>query len=232
MVDPTSELPFFGPETIFTDSYGSHPVVEALAQRRTRVLLPLARSVSKSDSVPEGFEVTELVRTSEAGWGETALENLDEVAPDDEDVQGPVSLAVAVSFEVEAAGPSVETPVESQDEAEGEDEFSGEIVELAGEGEDEDEDEDVEEARMVVFGDLDFASDSHVANGDNAVLLLNALNWLVKREELIDIEARKPEQTTITLSRDELYQVYLLVLVIMPGLAVVAGVWIYVRRRR
>ncbi len=240
VVDPTSELPFFGPETIFTDAYGSHPVVEALEQRRTRVLLPLARSVSRSGDAPEGYEVTELVRTSAAGWGETDLANLEEIGQDDADVQGPVALAVAVSFEArgaaaEAVGGEVagET-VEDSSEASAEDMVPEQAAELAEatEAEDQDEDEETEEARLVVFGDLDFASDSQVANGDNAVLLLNALNWLVKREELIDIEGRKPEQTTLTLSQAELSQVYLLVLVILPGLGVALGVWIYLRRRR
>ncbi len=234
VVDPSSELPFFGPETIFTDAYGSHPVVEALAQRRTRVLLPLARSVSKSDAAPAGIEINELVRTSEAGWGETDLANLEELGLDDADVQGPVSLAVAVSFEAEAEDESRESsasaeagglpeeiavPADAEAEAETEAEAAG-------------EDEETAEARLVVFGDLDFAGDSQIANGDNAVLLLNALNWLVKREELIEIEGRRPEQTTLTLSQGELSQVYLLVLVILPGLAVALGIWVYLRRRR
>ncbi len=237
VVDPTSELPFFGPETIFTDAYGSHPVVEALEQRRTRVLLPLARSVSKSEDAPEGIEVTELVRTSADGWGETDLANLEDIGFGDGDVPGPVTLAVAVSFE--PAGPAEDSSEESLVEAPSEErelppegELPEEIadpVEAAGDGE---EAEEAEEARLVVFGDLDFASDSQIANGDNAVLLLNALNWLVKREELIDIEGRKPEQTMLTLSQAELSQVYLLVLVILPGFAVALGVWIYLRRRR
>ena len=236
VIDPTSELPFFGPETIFTDSFGSHPVVEALGQRRTRVLLPLARSVSKAGVTPDGFEVSELVRTSEAGWGETDLEALEqEVAPGDGDTPGPVSLAVAVSFEVEGSAEDGPDPILEPGDAAGEGhsaDLAEEIAELDIEGEDETEDEGGPEARMVVFGDLDFASDSQVGNGDNAVLLLNALNWLVKREELIDIEGRKPEQTTLTLSQGELSQVYLLVLVILPGLAVAFGIWIYMRRRR
>ncbi len=232
VIDPTSELPFFGPETIFTDSYGSHPVVEALAQRRTRVLLPLARSISAADDAPADVEVTELVRTSVEGWGETNLADLDqEVAPDDADVQGPVSLAVAVSFPV-----SKETAVEADEPAleEPSTPGEGESTEAPTEPDSAEaaEAEEELEARMVVLGDLDFASDSQVANGDNAVLLLNALNWLVKREELIDIEARKPEQTTLTLSQGELSQVYLLVLVILPGIAVAFGIWIYMRRRR
>lgn len=239
VIDPTSELPFFGPETIFTDSYGSHPVVEALERQRTRVLLPLARSVSKSDPVPEGFEVTELVRTSEAGWGETNLQNLEqEVAPDDEDVQGPVTLGIAVSFEIPAAGGSADdVGVENSEDAEIREkaELPEEIAELAGEGQDEDgedQDEDTKEARMVVFGDLDLATDLQVANASNKVLVLNAFNWLVEREELIDVEARRPEQTRLSLSQGEMAQIYLLVLAVMPGLAVAFGVWVYIRRRR
>ena len=243
VIDPSSELPFFGPETIYTDSYGSHPVVDALEQRRTRVLMPLARSVSAADPAPEGVDVTALVKTSAAGWGETKLDALDEeVAPDEEDVQGPVTLAVAVSFEVEAGEVDAEAESAAESDAAAPEAEAGDAgpAEAAegedpGEGEDGGEGDDAaepEEARLVVFGDFDFASDAHVANEDNAVLLLNAFNWLIKREKLIDIEARKPEQTTLTLSQGELSQIYLLVLVILPGLAVAFGVWIYLRRRR
>ncbi len=236
VIDPAGQLPFYGPETIFTDGYGSHPVVEALDQRRTRVLLPLARSVSASAATPDGFEVIELVRTSDSGWGEIDLESEEEIAPGDQDTPGPVALAVAVSFEV-AADPVEDVAPEASPEAgEAEGEPVEEPVPLGDEGEAEAGGEEAEdeapEARMVVFGDLDFASDAWVGNYDNGVLLLNALNWLVKREELIDIEARKPEKTSFTLSQGELSQVYLLVLIILPGLAVAFGVWIYMRRRR
>ncbi len=244
VVDPSSELPFFGPETIFTDAYGSHPIVEALDQRRTRVLMPLARSVSRSGDVPAGVEVAELVKTSDAGWGETDLEALDQVAPGEGDVEGPVTLAVAVSFRpsasaadegdgnetatAESAGEGAEEAEEGEGEEAGEDAEGGEDGDAAGDA----AGDGAPEARLVVFGDFDFASDAQIANGDNAVLLLNALNWLVKREELIDIEARKPEQTTLAMSTGELQQVYLLVLGILPGLAIAFGVWVYLRRRR
>ena len=239
VIDPSRQMAFFGPETVYTDSYGSHPVVEALEQRRTPVLLPLARSVSKAGDVPDGYQVVELLRTSEAGWGETNLDSLEEkIEPGKDDTPGPVSLAVAVSFEIETeAGPAEKAPEGRLEAAgEGEDVPPEEIAEPSADGGDEDEDEDEDgealEARMVVVGDVDFAGDMGIASGDNAVLLLNAFNWLIKREELIDIEGRKPAQTTFTLSRSELSQVYLLVLLVLPGLAVAFGVWIYLRRRR
>ena len=260
VVDPSSELPFFGAETIFTDSYGSHPIVEALEQTRTRVLLPLARSISKSADAPAGFQVTELVRTSDAGWGETDLEALDKVEEGEEDLPGPVTLGIAVSFEVsselsndgdpsgvEPGGPTDdsdelpagESVADSPAEPDAFEAFAGDSEGFDDDGEEdaeedgeEDVEEDGDEARLVVFGDFDFASDSQIGNGANALLLLNTLNWLVKREHLIDIEARRPEQTSLNLSRAELSQVYLLVLLILPGLSVAFGIWVYMRRRR
>lgn len=215
VVDPSSDLPFFGPETIFTDSFGTHPIVEALEQTRTRVLFPLARTVGVMADLPDapgGGELTteELVLSSAAGWGETDLAALEGVGQDDQDVAGPVSLGVAVSFAVAGSDEGAAEEVATEDSDEG-----------AG-----------PEARLVVFGDSDFATDAQLANGANSVLLLNAFNWLVKREKLIDIEGRKPEQTRLSLSQPELTNIYLIVLILMPGLALVAGISMWRSRRR
>lgn len=87
-------------------------------------------------------------------------------------------------------------------------------------------------ARIVVFGDADFAGDGYLASADNPTLLANTVNWLVARQQLIEIEGRKPEKTGLTLSSGDLNSVYALVLLLVPGAAVVAGVWIAMRRRR
>ena len=228
VVDPTSELPFFGPETIFTDFYGSHPIVESLAETRTRVLLPLARSVSPSDSPPEGLEITELVRTSGDAWGETDLANLDQIDPGDDDVSGPVSLGLAVTFAVDSAGDEIGEATDAEEDLEAEID-DPDVFSL--DAEDEDGGEGLE-ARLVVYGDFDFATDAQVMSAANRILLLNTFNWLVKREELIDIEGKKPKQTSLSLSRTEISNVYLLVMLVMPGLAVVTGIGVYRRRRR
>jgi len=229
VIDPSSELPFYGAETLYTDAYGSHPIVEALKQTRTRVLLSLARSVTLG-STRSSATATELVHTSGEGWGETNLANLDGVGQDDDDLGGPVPLGVAVSWPIDdgASGDNgvLEGVAEEDDSAD--DLGLGEGGEAAGE----DQSSKAEEARLVVFGDSDFATDSQVANGANGLLLLNSLNWLVKREELIEIEGRRPQQTRMTLSDAELNDIYLVVLLLMPGLAVAMGVMMYMKRRR
>ena len=97
VIDPANALPLVGAETVFANHYGSHSIVRSLSGEGLPVILPLARSVSKSDTAPPGTAVTTLVETSPEGWGETSLSNLEEqVKKDREDTAGPVSLAVAV----------------------------------------------------------------------------------------------------------------------------------------
>jgi ABC-type uncharacterized transport system involved in gliding motility auxiliary subunit len=89
------------------------------------------------------------------------------------------------------------------------------------------------QARLVVFGDSDFAAKQLVeANVGNSILLVNSLNWLVERESLLGIPPRKTEQVHLSMSQGELRMLYFLALLLLPGLAVSAGIWVYFRRRR
>jgi len=97
VVDPPNVLPSYSAQVFFANDYGTcHPITKPLAQSRVPVLLNMVRSVSKATAVPPGLQVTELLRTSGEGWGETDLANLAKVGKDAKDLQGPVPLAVAV----------------------------------------------------------------------------------------------------------------------------------------
>ncbi|HEY0782882.1 MAG TPA: GldG family protein, partial [Thermoanaerobaculia bacterium] len=91
----------------------------------------------------------------------------------------------------------------------------------------------VRAARIVAFGDSDFATNQLLqANVANSVLLADSLNWLVEREALLGIPPKKTEQVHLSLTQQQLRAVYLLTLVLLPGLAVAGGVFVYFRRRR
>jgi ABC-type uncharacterized transport system involved in gliding motility auxiliary subunit len=102
VVDPTAILPFFGPETIFIKSYGEHPITKAFAGAGVPVLTSLVRSVA-AGSAP-GVKVTELMRTSPQGWGETDLAHLDRAGKDAADVAGPVAVGVVAESTLTAPG--------------------------------------------------------------------------------------------------------------------------------
>ena len=209
VVDPANPLPFFGAETIFINIYGGHVITRALDQAQLPVIIPLGRSV-RAAADNQGLKVTELMLTSVDGWGETDLVQLDQVAKSETDVPGPVSVAVAV--EAPDEDPSVDPEAES---------------ELLLEGASDDGD-----LRMVVVGDSDFASNSQMQNVPNATFLANSLNWLVERETLVGIPPKVPEQVRLSLTQSELIRISWLVLALLPGLSLVVGRVVYLRRRR
>jgi ABC-type uncharacterized transport system involved in gliding motility auxiliary subunit len=95
VLDPPNALPTYSAHVFFAKEFGDHPITKPLSQVQVNILLNLARSVAKGKDVP-GVQVTELMHTSADGWGETDLAHLETTSRDANDVQGPVSLAVAV----------------------------------------------------------------------------------------------------------------------------------------
>jgi gliding motility-associatede transport system auxiliary component len=86
-------------------------------------------------------------------------------------------------------------------------------------------------ARLVVYGDSDFAGNGELGNAGNADLFLNTVHWLVGSEELVGIKPKTPEQSTLTLSAAQVRRIGILSILLIPGLAVGLGIFVYFRRR-
>jgi ABC-type uncharacterized transport system involved in gliding motility auxiliary subunit len=227
VVDPANPLPFFGAETIFIGSYGDHVITRPLDQAQLPVIVPLGRSVSAAQA--EGLEIVELLRTSAEGWGETDLVNLDRVELGDDDITGPVPLAVAV--ERQAAEATEPEEAETGDTEDGEPEQLAELSSLEEDAPDA-PDSGAPPLRLVVIGDSDLATNGQMQGAPNATFMANTMNWLVERENLVTIPPKKPEQVRLSLTGGELRGISWTVLALLPGLALAAGVLVYRKRRR
>jgi hypothetical protein len=149
----------------------------------------------------EDDRATVLVQTSDEGWGETDLGML---------LRGdPVALDDADNAGPAAVGVAVQGVAEATD------------LEVA----------EPIEYRLVVFGDSDFLTDIDISNAGNAVLAANAVNWLAAREELVGIPPRDVEQVSLFLTQQQMRNLLLLVLVAMPGAAILAGILVWRKRR-
>ena len=207
VVDPKNTLPMMGAETVFAKTFRSHPVTKLLTG--TAVVFPLARSVSVAQTPVPGWKVTTLVETSPDGWGETNLKDLEKTGlpkKDDKDVKGPVSLAAAIEAD---EGPRTAPEAAAK---------GGETPKR--------------KARVVVFGDADWASNAGIANAANRLLLSSAVNWALERESLVAIPPKSADQVAVTLTRRDMGQVAFVVLLLLPLAAVAMGIAIWVRRRK
>lgn len=97
VIDPANAVPQVGAETLIANRYGTHSIVRSLSSEQLPVVFPLARSVAKTEKPPADWTQTMLVETTADGWGETALDKLDEVKKDPSDHAGPVAIGMVAS---------------------------------------------------------------------------------------------------------------------------------------
>jgi gliding motility-associatede transport system auxiliary component len=88
-------------------------------------------------------------------------------------------------------------------------------------------------ARLVVYGDSDFAIDANFSAYANGDLMVNSVDWAVGQEELISLTPKNqttrmlvpPQQTIMNF-------IFLGTVIILPGLALLGGVIVFMKRRR
>jgi ABC-type uncharacterized transport system involved in gliding motility auxiliary subunit len=204
-----------GPSVPVAATYPSHAMTDNFG---LVTAFPLARSVAPVTGGDSTRVAQRVVETGPRSWAETDLGALaagTEVAYDADkgDTQGPVSIATAISV---AAPNQPDAPA-----------AEGESAPEGGDG----AAPPRKETRVVVFGDSDFASNGGLGIQGNRDLFVNAVNWLAQQENLIAIRPRDPEDRRVNMTADQQFRTLLISLLVVPGLALAAGVASWWRRR-
>ena len=193
--------------------YPTHPIVDRF---RVITAYPLARSIKPVQGGTNGRTAQTFVESSPQSWGETNLTDLFGQKPvafdKDKDVQGPVSLAAAVSVAAPkaaaaAAGPK---PADAKTPA---------------------ADAPKPETRVAAIGDSDFASNGWLGVQGNRDLFLNTVGWLSQQENLISIRPRDPEDRRLTMSAQTESNVKWLSILVIPFSIFALGIFAWTRRR-
>ena len=87
------------------------------------------------------------------------------------------------------------------------------------------------DTRLVVIGNSTFATDQWGKLQRNGDLFFNAVNWLAQDENLISIRPKNPENRQVTLSEAQQRGLQWFSVILLPGLVILAGVWIWWKRR-
>jgi ABC-type uncharacterized transport system involved in gliding motility auxiliary subunit len=168
---------------------------------------PLARSATPIEGGVNGHTALPLVTTSDKSWAETDVQGLltsKKIALDPgKDKPGPITLASAVT------GAAPLDPAKPPDKNEG----------------------PKPEARMVVFGDSDFASNSVLGIEGNRDIFMNAVGWLSQQENLISVRAKEPDDRRLTLTATQQNNLTWLSVLIVPAVIFGTGIYSWWRRR-
>ncbi|MFT4974897.1 MAG: ABC-type uncharacterized transport system involved in gliding motility auxiliary subunit [Myxococcota bacterium] len=198
------------------DSFDFHPITEKL---QSYTLHRLARTVGQGSPV-EGIDVQELARTTASSWAKTDLETLTDVTPTPTDRMGPLPMMVSAEVTDPAAVTINPFPAPILP---GEDAPRPPItldVERAAGG------------RLVVIGDVDFATNALLAQGNNLDLFMNTLAWMVGEEDQLTIRPNEAAEGIITMNLVQGLLVWLICLMIAPGMAMLGAISTWRTRRQ
>ncbi len=217
IVDKLSRL--FGADyltPIVSQYAGYHPITENF---NAASFFPHARSIRVARNVPLHVQNTELAKTGPNSWAETDLEMLKEgkaSLDSQKDTMGPIPVAMVSTIQhetEEARDGQTEKTVEHK-------------------AEDSDDKKDAPRpARIVVFGDSDFVSNSYLNLSGNRDLFMNSLSWLAEEEDLIAIRPKKRESQPVVLSYTEGRVIFWASVVLLPAAVLIFGI-VVLRFRR
>jgi ABC-type uncharacterized transport system involved in gliding motility auxiliary subunit len=87
--------------------------------------------------------------------------------------------------------------------------------------------------RIVVFGDSDFASNAFYSQFGNGDIFINSIDWVTEQEELINLTPKDNIQRLMLPPQSITQNIILLVVVfVIPGLVLLAGVVVWIQKRR
>ncbi len=88
-----------------------------------------------------------------------------------------------------------------------------------------------DKARLVVWGTSNLAANQFLNLQGNRDFFLNTVSWLAEQEDLISIRPKEARQTPVFLTSQQAQLVFLIPVIVVPGLVLVGGIVTVVRRR-
>ncbi|MCE1246557.1 MAG: GldG family protein [Firmicutes bacterium] len=189
--------------------YGNSPIVKDFNLNSSFLL---TRPVEPSKTQPDGVKWEPLLKTMPApkSYARSLSEFQKEVSEKDvvykqgSDTPGPFNVGAVATI-----------PVKTQPEA----------TPAAG-GEKKSKD-----ARMVVFGNVNFATNAYVATQGNRNLFLNCISWLAQNDNLISIRKADTKFSPLTLDEKQKGIIFQTCVLLMPLMIILAGVFMLWRKR-
>jgi len=219
VVDPESvryELAGGNIITPFAVDYGLHEITRQLKGFAT--VFPTVRKVSAKGMPKAGLHSEELVKTGAGSFTveEISIQNGQLHFDPKTKKDGPVPIGAAVTVTLDlyklaqgqGAADDAKTPASQKKTNE------------------------KNEAKIVVFGDADFASDAFIGAQGNGNLVFNTVNWLGGEKDLITIRPKSRTGEPLVLAGGEGRFVHLFTVWVMPLFIILIGAAVYVRRRQ
>jgi len=208
VIDPASHF-WADPSTPAVSDYNPHEITSKLPQ----TFFPGARTLSPTKQPVPGVSVRQLVNTSKKSFSNLDRSKVEFV--EGKNRSGPLTIMATARINPQ----TVE---------------SAETVMRRLRGEQVDEAKPItnrKEARIVVVGDSDFATNSFYHLVGNGTLFMNAVNFLAARDNLIGLKPRTYDLPLVIMTNTQMKGTFVLSIILIPLLMAALGVAVWWRRK-
>ncbi|HEX7127187.1 MAG TPA: DUF4350 domain-containing protein [Thermodesulfobacteriota bacterium] len=225
VLEPNVTLVMPDPRVAVVEQFGSHPVSRGLGNGGFVGYMPIARPVIPADQPPAGVDLTWLAKTSPTSWATpidpARRDTVDARFDAKRDLKGPVTVAVAATLPApDSAKPQASPEPDASPEAAASPAASPEASADAA-----------KRGRLVVVGDVDFATNQLLHQPANRELAVSSVAWLASADAILSIAERSPSAQPLFLTPGQSFAAFLVWLG-LPALVTAAGVATWASRRR
>ncbi len=189
---------------------------------------PEVRSVSASKKAGPDVVAQDLALTSQVSWtiNEEQLKSGNAKFDEKTGVKGPISvMAVSTYTPPETQQPAAKNASETDKKPDGKPEETKKSP-------DEKPDKKTKKARIVVSGSSHVASNKFFKLQGNGDLFMNSVSWLAEDENLIAIRPKSPRSQPLVLQARDSLMILLIPVVVIPLAWIVAGIVVFLYRKR
>ena len=86
-------------------------------------------------------------------------------------------------------------------------------------------------SRLVVVGNANLISPTGQTSQVAADFTMASINWVMNREALVGISPRRPTVFTLGVQPAKVALLQTFLIIVLPGAALIAGGWVWLRRR-
>ncbi|AYO30903.1 ABC transporter [Biomaibacter acetigenes] len=186
----------------------NHEVTQSLLNKKLTVIFPYSRSLEPLKKLPDALQVRSLLITSNDAFGETDLSK-NKVMKDNNDIQGPLHLAYAISRPAETK--KQETPLDPNTITAPDMEIGDPIA--------------------VVAGNIAFLGPQTLGLAGNLDFAAGSVTWLLQSTNLLSIPAKSEEPPFVNLTGSMVQAIFYSTVVGLPLIIIIAGFVVWLRRR-
>jgi ABC-type uncharacterized transport system involved in gliding motility auxiliary subunit len=244
----SGELLGLGSATTLITEYGAHPITKDFVQGIS--VYPLARGISTTPK--EDLKAIALLITNEQTWAESDLKSEAVEFNRNEDISGPIDLGVALTRK-QAQTDSPQKENASPEKPSSEDKLTPESTEKKENDQNNStlptppqpktpekqesnqvtSDSDSAEAKMIVIGNSNFATNGWFQQQLNGDVFLNSVRWLADEEaKVLSIRPKEAKNRRLNLTVIEAGIIGWLALLIIPALGFFAAITTWWKRSR